>query len=749
MGFTAVWLPTCLCGKDSNVFYMTEPIKSCVYWGLGLGIKLLTYIQGAGIIKGHKEDKRVRNLGKKLMWLCLAVGALFMLGASDCYAQDQLTSETEKGRLVYDTDGIIRSYEGEDETLVIPGEIDGCAIKGIGWNCFLGRSSLKEVTLPEGLISIGERAFQDCNGLKGITLPEGLTSIEVYAFSGCSSLKSVTFPSSLERIGGEAFGGCISLESITFPIDGCAITEIGGFSGCSNLTEITLPEGLTSISGGAFSDCGSLAKVTLPGGLASIGEGAFEGCSSLETVAIPEGIETIERGTFKKCSSLKSVTFPNSLKHIADGTFGGAFEDCTSLESITFPDTLESIGARSFYNCSSLKAVRIPDSVTSLGDRAFVLCSALEKVELPEHLDPDTGYVFSGTMWQTVRDRPCGAHLEWKLEGGTLIVSGTGEMYGRYDSAFKGWPDGVPDRVTSIVIEKGVTTVGYAAFSHFGNLSSVTFYDGLIEIGAEAFADCPQLKEATIPLSVERIGSDAFGRYGVYYSGPDGKGTDYFTYEDGFTIHGYTGSEAEDYSKRTERIMFDSIGIVPGHPDGPEKPDGPNKPDVPKVPAKGAKITVGANTYKVTAKSKTVAFCKAAGKSGGVTIPATVKAGGITYRVTSIADSAFKGNTKVKTVTVGKNVTSIGKSAFENCKNLSRVTIGKNVVSIGKKAFYNDKKLKKIEIQTKKLTAKKVGSSAFKNIYAKAKVKAPAAKVASYKSMLRQKGVGKKVKITK
>lgn len=53
---------------------------------------------------------------------------------------------------------------------------------------------------------------------------------------------------------------------------------------------------------------------------------------------------------------------------------------------------------------------------------------------------------------------------------------------------------------------------------------------------------------------------------------------------------------------------------------------------------------------------------------GTIKIPATVKYVGVTYKVTSVADRAFRNNKKVTNLTVGKNVTKIGKNAFSGCK---------------------------------------------------------------------------------
>ena len=101
-----------------------------------------------------------------------------------------------------------------------------------------------------------------------------------------------------------------------------------------------------------------------------------------------------------------------------------------------------------------------------------------------------------------------------------------------------------------------------------------------------------------------------------------------------------------------------------------------------------------------------------------VKIKSSVKINGITYKVTSIADNAFKGNKKIKKVTIKANIVSIGKKAFYGCDNLVKVTIkSKGLKKIGNKAFYK-KKGKKINILVPKKLKKK-----YKKLLKKSKCK--------------------------
>lgn len=174
--------------------------------------------------------------------------------------------------------------------------------------------------------------------------------------------------------------------------------------------------------------------------------------------------------------------------------------------------------------------------------------------------------------------------------------------------------------------------------------------------------------------------------------------------------------------------------------------------DKPSVPKKGTKIKGNdGSTYIVTSgKGKTPTVQYTAPKStakGTVTIPAKAKVDGVSYRVTSIADNAFKNNKKITKVVIGNNIVSIGKNAFAKCTKLVSVIIGKNVIKIGKDAFAGCKKLKKIVIKTKKLTKKSVAKGAFRSVGKKVVVQVPKSEYKAYKKLLRAKGISKKVKI--
>ena len=120
------------------------------------------------------------------------------------------------------------------------------------------------------------------------------------------------------------------------------------------------------------------------------------------------------------------------------------------------------------------------------------------------------------------------------------------------------------------------------------------------------------------------------------------------------------------------------------------------------MPKAGTKVIVGGNQYTVTKAGSEVRFSKANAKARAITVPSTIKAKGITYKVTSI-----------------------GANAFKNCKKLTKATIGANVKVIKAKAFNNCPKLKAVTIKTALLTKKTASKKCFSKVSKKMVIKVP------------------------
>ena len=108
--------------------------------------------------------------------------------------------------------GVLKKYVSEDNVtdVVIP---DG--VISIEDRAFYGRADLRSVVIPEGVTSIGESAFFLCDNLETIVIPDSLTSIGKFAFDSCK-LKSVTIPNASAIISCYAFNDCKYLECLDF-----------------------------------------------------------------------------------------------------------------------------------------------------------------------------------------------------------------------------------------------------------------------------------------------------------------------------------------------------------------------------------------------------------------------------------------------------------------------------------------------------------------------------------------------------
>ena len=356
-------------------------------------------------------------------------------------------------------------------------------------------------------------------------------------------------------------------------------------------------------------------------------------------------------------------------------------------KNLIIPELLDgvpvtSIGQQAFVNCTTLESVEIPDSITRMGYWAFSGCSNLKQVKLSKNLK----YI----------------NMDCFSECSSL---------------------------ESIVVPEGVTQLAPGAFMHCTNLKKIELPSTLEGIYEHAFARCINLTQITIPAKVKVIAYGAFvgcdNLKDIYYPGTKEQWDAIKIVENDndilktATIHyGFT-----EPSKPTEPEPS-----IP-EPSNPSVPDNSSKNNSVSVIKQGDIVTVQNAKYCITGTGtvKTAEYKKSDSKTQAtVKIPATVTINKEVYKVTSIAKNCFKGNKKLKTITIGKNIKTIGANAFSGCKNL-----------------------KTIKIASTSLTKKSVGKNAFKGIQKKAVIKVPKKKLKSYQKILKGKGQAKSVKIKK
>lgn len=336
----------------------------------------------------------------------------------------------------------------------------------------------------------------------------------------------------------------------------------------------------------------------------------------------------------------KKVVIPDKINGTEVISIGNkAFWECTSLTGVTIPEGVTSIGDRAFEHCASLTSVTIPEGVTSIGNDAFSLCANLTSISLPKSLTSIGSYGFSGTdltsitIPENVRSIGCEAFF-------------------------------LCDKLKKVVLPEGITRISSKTFAMCSNLTSITIPDSVTSIGKGVFFSCPKLKSVVIPDSVIEID--------VFKKGENESGYWWTVFSPNTTVICNKNSAAYKYAKENNL----PIKLMP-------KPA--KKGTILTVPSKKIKVKVTSSSKK----NPTVAVMKITNKKvKKLTIPSTVKVGGVTYKVTAVASQAFKGNKNLTNITIGRGITKIGNEAFSGCKNLKKITVtAGNLTTIRKSAF--------------------------------------------------------------
>jgi acetyltransferase-like isoleucine patch superfamily enzyme len=211
---------------------------SVTYYGNGqtggevpVDSKSYEYGDSATVLEGIPVKMEYTFLGWEYRYgaLCYAGETLYVdsnlqLQAKWRFNGKLFTTKEENGELT------ITAYNGEGGILAVPARIDDKPVLRIGDDAFSVANMplwyIHEVTLPEGIVSIGERAFY-LNGLTSFKVPNSVISIGANAFTH-NNLTRLTLGSGLQSIGEYAFDS-------------------------NGLTSITLPAGV-SVGAGAFKD---------------------------------------------------------------------------------------------------------------------------------------------------------------------------------------------------------------------------------------------------------------------------------------------------------------------------------------------------------------------------------------------------------------------------------------------------------------------------------------------------------------
>ncbi len=212
----------------------------------------------------------------------------------------------------------------KDTKLVIPEMHEGLPVVAIGEGAFQKNKKITSVTLPETVISIGSKAFQECTALAKVQMAEGLEAIGDYAFYKCSVLTALVLPDTVTVLGSNALDTC------------------------KKLTDITFGKGLSKVGMNAFKDCTGLKNVHISD-LAAWCTMDFNNLIGYESNPLHHADDLYVSGELAT-----ALVLPEDVTEICDE----AFMDYAKLKSITISANVTKIGYSAFKNCTGLTEIR-------------------------------------------------------------------------------------------------------------------------------------------------------------------------------------------------------------------------------------------------------------------------------------------------------------------------------------------------------------------------------------------------------
>lgn len=364
-------------------------------------------IEGNGCrILPFREENDMKNLLKKgiLFLLCVILGAAFLatggIGvnaknpvrkgatpqglelANHAKSMKEQTSGVCGENIVWTYDKASRTLEFSGTGVIYDteGAVDGCGLIG-SWSVW--KYEAQQLIIGEGITEIGYANFYEFLSLKSISFPSTLITIGEVAFYNSFHSKpiSIVLPANLKKIGRSAFAASYKRESklvgVTLPN---GLERLGDyvFQG-QPIKEIVLPGTIQYMDYGTLDDCWKLEKLTIESGVEMLPFQMCSGCTALKTVEIPSTVREIRGCAFYECKKLKKIKIPEGVQAILDAAF------CESgITKITIPDTVKTLGDNLFWNCSQLKQVRLPSHLSVIRSGLFLNCKKLEHIKIPK-----------------------------------------------------------------------------------------------------------------------------------------------------------------------------------------------------------------------------------------------------------------------------------------------------------------------------------------------------------------------------
>ncbi|MBQ8928537.1 MAG: leucine-rich repeat protein [Oscillospiraceae bacterium] len=571
---------------------------------------------------------------------------------SAIYIDDAAASE-------YDIDGVVyRKGENGDILIYYPPGREG------------------DYAIPDGIARIGtgfvwaDPGFDNAARLTSLYIPASVTSIMAY-FSGCTSLTAFTVaednpnycsvdgvlfnkdkteliaypaaregaytvPEGVTSIAGGAFSGCAGLTALTLPE---GVTKFDGVDHCESLASLTLPASLTSL--GSIEYCPGLTELTIPAGVTSVG--SIGGCPGLTELTIPEGVASM--GSITDCENLAVLHLPEGLTNM------GGIQNC-ALTELAIPAGITTMYGY-IMNCPQLASITLPEGMTTAP--TISNCPALTSLRFPDGVT--RVYVYDCTALTSVNVpdavdwgltfRNCPSLTEIEISDSHPYYAYADGLFIDIDRTNHSISSCLDSKTGEVTIPEDVTVISGGAFRDCTGITAVHFHEGFTEISTGAFQNCTSLTSVKLPGGLEALLSEAFDGCTSLTTVdiPASLKSLYKSFTGCTSLTGFTLSEGSEYLSVQDGVLYSKDG--------------------------------------------TQLVCCPAGKEGVFTVP---------DGVTSIAEGAFAGCTKLTQIVLPEGVKEIGSGAFDGCTALETVELPEGLTTIGRETFLGCTALRELTI---------------------------------------------------